>query len=352
MPPEIGYEGKAVMVNESTYGTAVQGGALSAFPFLSFQDGKNISYVENNNISGSAFRRLMAQGTKLFTPGWSQDAFYAAGLPHALALLAGSDSPSVVQNSDPANVGADHLMVPQSSNLGISATVARLLNGVDTVKEFSGFKPQRIELTISAGGQLSVTVSGPCQNLVNTGATNTTGSIGSATFDAPLELIMYADMTVWYADQDGNAFDDNDKIHVDSVTWAWERGYKIDPGATSQLIREPVPSGFFATDFSMVLPLEEDLQPETDMLAGTAKRAHVQLSGPLLTDGDAGQNNEINLYLPALQVTENSDDVDGPEAISPSISFDVGEAETAPNDMNSQTVPHVIVRNELETAYV
>lgn len=352
MAPEIGYEGKAVLVKETVWGTAVQGGALSAFPFLTFQDGKDIQFVENNNIRGSAFRKLGAQGTKMFKPGFTQDAFYAAGLPLALAILAGDDAETIVQNSVPATVGADHRFVPQSRNIGFSATLARKLAGINVVKEFPGWKPQRIELTISAGGQLGVTITGPAKNLLNTGTTNTVTSINNATFDAPLEQIMYADMTVWFADQDGAAFDDNDKIHVNSMTWAWERGYKIDPGATSQLIREPVPTAFFMTEFSLQLPLEEDLQPETDLLAGTVKRAKVQFSGPQLTAGDAGQNNEINLFLPALRIRTNPDDVGGPAAISPSLTFECGEADAAPNDMNSLTVPHVIVRNELSTAYV
>ncbi len=352
MSEEIGYQGKAVLAKETTYGTAVQGGADSAFPFTSFQDGKSPQFVENNGVRGSGHRRLMTPGTKLFTPGWSQDAFPAAGLPLAFALLCGDDDETIVQNSSPATVGADHKFVMQGNNKGFSATLARKLTGVNTVKEFPGFKVGRIELTISAGGQVQVTISGSAQNLVNTGTTNTTSSIDSATFDAPLELMMYHNMTVWLADQDGSAFADGDKIHVEQLTFAWERGYKVVPGATSQLVREPVSSGWFATEFSIQLPFEDDLQPETDMLAGTAKRARVQVSGSLLTNGDAGQNNELNIYLPALLYTQDQDDVGGPEAVAPSLAFDVGEAETAPNDMNSEVVPHVIIRNELSTAYV
>lgn len=352
MGAEIGYEGKVVLAKETTYGTAVQGGADDAVPILSFQDGKNPNFVEDNNIRGSAFRKLMAAGTKLFNPGFSQDAFPAAGLPLALGLLCGDDDVSVVEATGPVTVGGDHKFVPQTRNIGYSGTLARKLTGINTVKEFPGWKPQRIELSISAGGQLGFTVSGPAQNLINTGTTNTTSSIDSATFDAPLSRLMYSGMIVWYADQDGIAFADGDKLHVDQVNFAWERGYKIDPAANSQLIREPVPSGFFLTEFSIVLPLAEDLQPETDMLAATAKRCKVQLTGPLLTGGDAGQNNEINLYLPALLPITNPDDVSGPEAVSPTVTFDVGEADTAPNDMNSEIAPHVVVRNELSTAYV
>lgn len=353
MAPEIGYEGEVVLVKETTWGTAVQGGADSKFPFRSFQDGKNIEFVENANMFGSPVMRLSKQSTKKFTPGFSGDAFYAAGLPLALAIIAGSDAITAVNNSTPAQVGSDHLFVPQRSNLGKSATLARKLKGINAVKEFPGFKPGSVELSMSQGGQLQLTVSGPAKNLINTGTTNDVASIEAATIDAPVELIMYAGMTVWLADQDGAAFQDSDKLHVDTIRWMWQRGYKIDAAASSQLIREPVPSGFFSTEFSLQLPLEEDLSHETDLLNGQPKRAKVQFSGSQLTSGDAGQNNEINLYLPALLIREDNDDVGGPEAVAPSLTLEVGEADaTTYNDMNGESLPHAVVRNEKVTAYV
>jgi len=352
MSAEIGYQGKAVLVKETVYGTAVQGGADTAFPFISLQDGKNVEFIEDSNIRGSAFRKLPVQSTKRFTPGWTQDAFFAGSLPLLLGLLCGDDTTSIVQNAAVQTVGGDHLFVPQGSNVGYSATLARLLAGVSAVKEFPGFKPMRIELTVSIGGQLQFTVSGPAQNLINTGATNTTASIAAATYDDPYELIPYHAMTVWFDDEDGGAFSASEKIHVEQLRFAWERAYKTVAGAASQLIRESVPDNFVMTEFSFTRPFEESLQDETDYLTPTSKRCKVQFSGSLLTNGDAGQNNEINLFLPSLRIAQNPDDVGGPGAVTQALTFTPGETDTAPNDMNSQVVPHVIVRNEQSTAYV
>lgn len=353
MSEEIGYQGEVVLSAESVWGTAVQAGADEKFPFKSFQDGKDIQYVDDENTYGSPIQRLGAQGTKMFNAGFSGDAFFAAGLPLALGILAGDDTITAVNNSDPTQVGSDHLFVPQDSNVGFSGTLARKLKGVNGVKEFPGWKPSRIELTISQGGELQLTVRGTAQNLINTGTTNDVASIEAATIDDPIELIMYAGMTVWLADQDGNAFADGDKLHVEQLSWAWERGYKTVPAASSQLIREQVPSGWFNTEFSLTLPFETDLAHETDLLNGQAKRCKVLFSGSQLTNGDAGQNNEINLYLPALRIRQHQDDPGGPDAVAQSLTFKVGDADaTTYNDMNSQSKPHVVVRNEFQSAYV
>ena len=273
---EKGYDIRAALAAQAVWGTAEALAAGDGAFLYTMEHGNEPNFVPDPSLTGSVVARHDDLGIKRYSPSFSSKARYIGELPLALALLMGDDSggsPVQVGTSD----GYVHKFVPQDDNYTEFATLARTTPGlaVATVREYDSVKIMRVELTITAGDRLMYSVKTAARDVVVTGSVNDSAAVIAATPGTPLESLMFHDMIVYLADEDGAAFAAGDKLTVNSLTLAFERPYKIFQAANSQLIAQPFTNGHFVFEVGFDLPEESEIDLETDMLGETTKRLSV-----------------------------------------------------------------------------
>jgi hypothetical protein len=344
------------MKRETTYGTAIQAGANDGLHFESHDFAPEFDWVDDEMKDGaSVMQRKPRLGMKKFMQRYSGEWRYDGVCAAVLANMFALDAVTEIA----AGVGATHKLTFQPNNNTEGLTAARWLRDLGTprVEELIGGKVQRVNFSIDAGKPLKVTIDVVFQNLIDNligSPTNTTASMANVTAKLPLDALMYNDMVVHLADEDGAAFDNDDKVVADHIDWSYERPYKLVQAGESLLIREPVANGWFPSQVNMRFPSVDnaELGRRDDLLANTSKRLRIGFTGPLLTGGAGGQDHAARFFFPQLVTRQAPFEIGSDEAAVIQANFTAHKTDTAPNDMDGELVPLIELDTEVETNYL
>lgn len=343
----------AVVENTGTWGPtdpAIAVAALSALepnpPGILIPP--NQQYVEDTALTGLAGRLPFAVGNH--EPDWSGDfnMRYDGALWLLFALFYGDETYTLLENTGTDPIGGQHDFVIAPNLDDVEGTFA--IEMINAIIELDFFKVDQIVITGTSGGIITAAISGMGRRWANDSAINDTAALQAVTLEGPRHNMLFDAITLRINDQSDIALAAADEICIESFTMTLTRGLagkvtSCDAPYRDQLI---VPAPGYTGTLAFEIPRWETTALQDAHLAGVVQKADLICTGPLIPDGDVGQDEELTLLFPALTLTgwEWSES----ETYGESITAEIGRADALPTGFTE--LNHTLqIDNERQSAY-
>lgn len=339
-------------VKGTTWGTAVDCDVASRrIPALSENLVMGMEPYANKSLMNSIFERADRQGKVGPVTGGIRSHLDVDNLALPLALIFGTQSAPAQQSGTAGYLST----LTWSNNVkGLFATIA-LERGID-LEEIASFKFQGMNIEANAGEGVVIDMTGTGDYRGWEGSTpwpaTTVGLPGSnLSFKAvdPLPFFMFHadDFKIQINTASGGGLSDSDRVYPDTFNLSAQRTMRI-PWTRPPYIGEPIDNGFSIWTGSFNLPLYQSITLQEAYQSRTVMKMAILMRGPLIS-GSVYYG--LNIYLPAVQITEAPANASGEETVQHPISFRAIEGTATPTGM-AQAKPYATILNKYTSAII
>jgi len=328
-----GFAGLVGWKKGATWGTAVVPVALDGIwvKSLNWPEG-GLELVENLAITGNVSRRPSNLGNHIVSGSIAADLPYE-GLDTLIAQVLGTaGAPTTVDTT-----AKQHLWKTKDDLDGIFGTLAWEIVKDTEVYEVTSVKLTGLTIRGSAGQNIEIELRGVGHQFKDDSAANTTTTIDVVTVPAnSTQVAHFKHALFWMNAQTGAALDSTMAYYIDEFELTLDRALAgVVTSRFTDKIDEPHATGFTTGTLRVKFAHLQDgtggnLSLIADQLAGTAKKAKLNLTSPNLA-GAATQKYQFDFWMPYLLARPASKpQLSGPGIISWQQEFDLHHVTAVP----------------------
>ncbi len=342
--------GLCALQKASTWGTAVEAGALDGVLITSssLTGGKEV--IPDETLSGDGYGNAPDIGQEIFTGTVTMPFRYAGRCPNILAGIFGTaGAPSEVESS----LEYTHA-ISLESRLGDFWTWVERRGNV-SAWEYAAAKITSLVIEVSGRGRATMDVGFIATGLTrDDSGTNTIATTANVTVQTPIEPIYLGDCRLRLNTQGGGALAGGDTLKPNLIRLTIERGLSEDFKSDQTLGRkcqDPVEEGDVGIFLQLGFPEYQADTYQKWVDAGTEQKAdlYITSSTAALTGAASNLYHEYDFDFPRLIPAERPDNaITGPGRIEDGVTFKVVTASANPTGMSS-TLPVCTYRNQVNT---